>query len=41
MGGIINKNFTMFLTNKSGEPVQRWTPAVHPDNIEEQIKQLI
>lgn len=41
MGGIINKNFTMFLTNKNGEPVQRWTPAIHPEIIEEHIQELI
>lgn len=41
MGGIINKNFTMFLTNKDGEAVHRWIPTVHPNIITEHIQELI
>ncbi|XP_063695984.1 uncharacterized protein LOC134827316 [Culicoides brevitarsis] len=41
MGGIINKNFTMFLTNKNGEPVQRLMPTVPADIIIKEIRGLI
>uniref|UniRef100_A0A336MZV2 CSON003638 protein n=1 Tax=Culicoides sonorensis TaxID=179676 RepID=A0A336MZV2_CULSO len=40
-GGIINKNFTMFLVNKKGEPVQRWMSSIHPNVIIDHIQQLI
>lgn len=40
-GGIINKNFTMFLTNKGGDPVQRYVPTIHPEIVISDVKELM
>ncbi|XP_058451268.1 glutathione peroxidase-like [Malaya genurostris] len=38
-GGFINSNFTIFLTDRNGIPVERLGASVHPYLIEELIEQ--
>nr|XP_019529896.2 glutathione peroxidase-like isoform X2 [Aedes albopictus] len=38
-GGFINGNFTMFLTDRNGIPVERFASNVHPYLLEELIEQ--
>lgn len=41
MGNNIKWNFTKFLIDRTGNVVERFAPAVTPDQIEEQIKELL
>ncbi|XP_065091988.1 glutathione peroxidase-like [Ochlerotatus camptorhynchus] len=38
-GGFINSNFTMFLTDRNGVPVERFGSNVHPYLLEELVEQ--
>ncbi|XP_055633822.1 glutathione peroxidase-like [Toxorhynchites rutilus septentrionalis] len=39
-GGFISSNFTMFVTNKNGIPIERFGPNVHPYFLEDLLAQL-
>ena len=41
MGNNIKWNFTKFLVDRKGNVVERFAPAVTPEKIEEQIKELL
>ncbi|RWS07248.1 glutathione peroxidase-like isoform X2, partial [Dinothrombium tinctorium] len=41
LGSFIKWNFTKFLVDKQGHPVQRYAPTVEPKNIEKDIEALL
>lgn len=41
MGGLIKWNFTKFLVDREGNVVARFAPAVTPEKIDEQVRELL
>ncbi|XP_055611677.1 uncharacterized protein LOC129758232 [Uranotaenia lowii] len=40
-GGFITSNFTMFLVDKNGIPVERFTSTMHPNFVEDIIDKML
>uniref|UniRef100_A0A182MKT2 Uncharacterized protein n=1 Tax=Anopheles culicifacies TaxID=139723 RepID=A0A182MKT2_9DIPT len=40
-GGFINSNFTIFLTDRQGVPVERLNAGIHPYTLEDMVENLL
>ncbi|KFB38289.1 AGAP004248-PA-like protein [Anopheles sinensis] len=40
-GGFVNSNFTLFLTDRQGVPVERLNAGIHPYTLEDMIENLL
>ncbi|XP_053658916.1 glutathione peroxidase-like [Anopheles marshallii] len=40
-GGFINSNFTIFLTDRHGVPVERLNAGIHPYTLEDMVENLL
>lgn len=41
LGKIIKRNFTKFLIDRKGNPIRRYAPTTNPEEIEDDIKNLL
>lgn len=41
LGKAIKRNFTKFLIDRNGNPIQRYAPTLLPEDIEDDIKNLL
>lgn len=41
LGKIIKRNFTKFLIDRKGKPIRRYSPTTNPEEIEDDIKNLL
>ncbi|XP_053670090.1 glutathione peroxidase-like [Anopheles nili] len=40
-GGFVNSNFTIFLTDRQGVPVERLSAGIHPYTLEDMVENLL